>query len=46
MIPINFEEKYPLDKVEIVFSSYDKETLNYEVVPKKSGDKKCSRYNW
>lgn len=39
LIPFKFEEKYPLDKVEVMFSSYDKETLNFDVVPKKSGDK-------
>jgi hypothetical protein len=39
LIPFKFEEKYPLDKVDITFSSYDKETLNFDVVPKKSGDK-------
>lgn len=39
LIPFRFEEKYPLDKVEVMFSSYDKETLNFDVVPKKSGDK-------
>lgn len=39
MIPFKFEEKYPLDKVDITFSSYDKEALNYDVIPKKAGDK-------
>lgn len=39
LIPFKFEEKYPLDKVDVLFSSYDKETLNFDVVPKKSGDK-------
>lgn len=39
LIPFKFEEKYPIDKVDIVFSSYDKETLNFDVIPKKTGDK-------
>lgn len=39
LIPFRFEEKYPLDKVDVTFSSYDKETLSFDVVPKKSGDK-------
>ncbi|MDW8801655.1 hypothetical protein P8V03_10875 [Clostridium sp. A1-XYC3] len=39
MIPFKFEEKYPLDKVDVVISSYDKDTINYDVIPKKAGDK-------
>jgi hypothetical protein len=39
LIPFKFEEKYPLDKVDVVFSSYDKEALNFHIIPKKSGDK-------
>lgn len=39
LIGFKFEEKYPLDKVDILFSSYDKETLSFDVVPKKPGDK-------
>lgn len=39
MIPVKFEEKYPLDKVEVVFSSYDENTLNYEVVAKPAATK-------
>ncbi|AWI07414.1 hypothetical protein [Clostridium drakei] len=39
IIPFKFEEKYPLDKVDVVFSSYDKESLNFDVVPKVEGDK-------
>lgn len=42
IIPFKFEEKYPLDKVEVVFSSYDKESLNFDVVPKVEGDKSAS----
>lgn len=39
MIPFKFEEKYPLDKVDVVISSYDKDAINYDVIAKKSGDK-------
>jgi hypothetical protein len=42
MIPFKFEEKYPLDKVDVVFSSYDKENLNFDVIPKVEGDKSAS----
>lgn len=39
LISFKFEEKFPMDKVDVLFSSYDKETLNFDVVPKKSEDK-------
>jgi hypothetical protein len=39
LIPIKFEGNYDLDKVEIIFSSFDKDVLNYEVVAKGSMDK-------
>lgn len=42
IIPFKFEEKYPMNKVDIVFSSYDKETLNFDVIPKISNDKSIS----
>lgn len=42
IIPFKFEEKYPLDKVDVVFSSYDKENLNFDVIPKVEGDKSAS----
>ena len=34
MIPINFEKDYPVEKVQIVFSSFDEDSMNYEVIPK------------
>jgi hypothetical protein len=34
MIPVEFEKKFPPDKVEVVFSSFDKDVLNIEVRPK------------
>lgn len=39
IIPFKFEEKYPIDKVDVVFSSYDKEAMNFDIIPKKAGDK-------
>jgi hypothetical protein len=36
MIPINIEKEYPLSKVEIIFSSFDKEVINFEVIPKEN----------
>lgn len=34
MIPLNFEKDYPVEKVQIVFSSFDKDSMTYEVIPK------------
>ncbi|MBC2580907.1 hypothetical protein [Clostridium sp. DJ247] len=42
MIPFKFEEKYPMNKVDIVFSSYDKENLNFDVIPKKAEDRSAA----
>lgn len=39
LIPVKFEEKYPYGKVEVVFSSFDKDVLNYEVIQKDMNDK-------
>lgn len=39
MIDAKFEDKYPLDRVEVIFSSFDKEALNYEVVQKPNAEK-------
>ncbi|MCM8709519.1 hypothetical protein M2651_00590 [Clostridium sp. SYSU_GA19001] len=39
LIPVKFEEKYPYGKVEVVFSSFDKDALNYEVIQKDMNDK-------
>lgn len=39
LIPIKFEDNYDLNKVEIIFSSFDKDVLNYEVVAKGNIDK-------
>jgi len=34
MIPVNFEKDYPLEKVQIVFSSFGEDSMTYEVIPK------------
>ncbi|WP_102399441.1 hypothetical protein [Haloimpatiens massiliensis] len=34
MIPIKFEESFPIDKVDIQFSYFDKENANFQVLPK------------
>ncbi|MBU5486292.1 hypothetical protein KQI86_18445 [Clostridium sp. MSJ-11] len=39
MIPYNFEKYYPMNKVDVVFTSFDKDLLNYEVIPRVSSDK-------
>ena len=38
MIPINFEKDYPIEKVQIVFSSFGEDTMTYEVIPKSNVD--------
>lgn len=42
IIPFKFEENYPMNKVNVVFSSYDQENLNFDVIPKVEGDKSAS----
>lgn len=39
IVPVSFEEQYSLGKVEVVFSSFDKDVLNYEVIQKDIKDK-------
>jgi len=34
MIPVNFEKDYPVEKVQIIFSSFGKDSMTYEVIPK------------
>ena len=34
MIPVDFEKDYPVESVQIVFSSFGEGTLTYEVIPK------------
>lgn len=42
LIKVKFEDEYIYGKVEIVFSSFDKETLNFEVIQKDMKDKTAS----
>ena len=42
LIKLNFEEEYPYGKVEVIFSSFDKDVLNYEVIAKDPKDKEAS----
>lgn len=44
IIPYMFENSYPIDKVDVIFSSFDKDILNYEVVAKASTDKAAGEY--
>lgn len=39
MIKAKFEDKYPLDKVDVIFSSFDKDAVNYEVLQKPNTEK-------
>jgi len=34
MIPVDFQKDYPLEKVEIVFSSFGQDTMTFQVIPK------------
>lgn len=42
MINYKFEEKFPLNKVNIVFSSFDEDILNFDVISKKNQDPSLS----
>ncbi|WP_207719466.1 hypothetical protein [Clostridium sp. cel8] len=42
MIDYEFEEKFPMDKVDIDFSSFDDDVLNFDVVAKKNDDTSVS----
>lgn len=42
MIDYKFEEKFPLDKVDVVFSSFDEDILNFDVIAKKDQDPSLS----
>lgn len=39
LIPVMFEEEYPLSKVQVVFEEFQKEKLLYKVIPKKEAEK-------
>lgn len=38
MISVNFEKDYPIQKVQIIFSSFGEDSMIYEVIPKSNGD--------
>ncbi|MEK6265719.1 MAG: hypothetical protein N2B06_13280 [Clostridium sp.] len=38
IIPVNFEKDYPVENIEIVFSSFGEDTMTYEVIPKSKLD--------
>lgn len=42
LIKVKFEDKFPFGKVEIVFSSFDKDALNFDVIQKDMKDKTAS----
>ncbi len=42
LIKEKFEEKYSYGKVEIIFSSFDKDVVNFEVIQKDMNDKKAA----
>lgn len=44
LAPYVFEENFPIDKVNIVFSSFNKEMLNFEVTAKQAGDSSVADY--
>lgn len=44
LAPYVFEENFPIDKVNIVFSSFNKEVLNFEVTAKQAGDSSVADY--
>lgn len=39
LIPVMFEEEYPLSKVQVVFDEFQKEKALYKVIPKTEADK-------
>lgn len=39
LLPSKIEEEFPIDKVDVVFSSFGKDALNFEVLEKKDTDK-------
>lgn len=44
LAPYVFEDNFPVDKVSIVFSSFNKEILNFQVNAKKAGDASAADY--
>ncbi|BDR71044.1 head-tail adaptor protein [Clostridium tetani] len=48
IIPFKFEEKFPLDKVQVLFSSFDDKSVNVRVIPVNDKDKSLKNLigNW
>ncbi|WP_097027758.1 hypothetical protein [Clostridium peptidivorans] len=44
LIPYEFEQNYPIDKVDIVYSCFCEGVLNYEVIPRTNSDKAIGKY--
>jgi len=44
MIDYKFEEKFPINLVDVNFSSFDKEVINFDVVAKNPSDKSLNDY--
>lgn len=44
LIPYEFEQNYPIDKVDIVYSCFSEEVLNYEVIPRGNSNKDIGKY--
>lgn len=44
LVPFVFEENFPVDKVNIIFSSFSKDTLNFEVSAKSAGNTSVADY--
>lgn len=43
VLDLKLEKKFPLDKIEVVYASLDKEILNIEVIPKETNDNTDSK---
>ncbi|ADK17199.1 MULTISPECIES: hypothetical protein [Clostridium] len=43
IVDYKFEEKFPLDKVDVVFSSFDEDILNFDVTPKNNSSESLSK---
>ena len=43
MIDSKFEDKYPLDKVNVIFSSFNMEEINFDVIAKDKNNKEVSK---
>ncbi|MCG4579240.1 hypothetical protein [Clostridium cochlearium] len=48
IVPFKFEEKFPLDKVQVLFSSFDDKFVNVTVIPINDKDKNIKEFigNW